>query len=184
MFTRIGRPAAPGDAVALLLECHERIRSFLALARRIAEAGPAAPASVGEAATRVRRYFTEALPLHAQDEEASVLPRLRGLDARVDAELDTMAREHREHEGPTSELVAACEEIARAPERLPELAPRLGRAAAALERHFVEHLGREEAVIFPAMRRLLDRPADEAIIREIRARRAPVRASPSAPRPG
>jgi iron-sulfur cluster repair protein YtfE (RIC family) len=172
MFTRIGKPAAAGDAVDLLLECHERIRSFLALARRIAEAGPSTPASISEAATRVRGYFAEALPLHARDEEASVLPRLRGLDAKVDAELDAMSREHREHERPLHELVAACEELARAPERLLELAPLEGRAAAELERHFVEHLGREETVIFPAMRRLLDAEADAAIMREIRERRA------------
>ena len=88
MLAKIGKPSAADDAVGLLLECHERIRSFLALARRIAEVGPSEPGSVPEAAARVRRYFTEALPLHAQDEEASILPRLRGLDARVDAELE------------------------------------------------------------------------------------------------
>jgi hemerythrin-like domain-containing protein len=172
MLTKIGSPAAAGDAVDLLLECHERIRSFLALARRIAEAGPSEPGSVADAAARVRRYFTEALPLHAQDEEASILPRLRGLDPRVDGELEAMAREHREHERPMRELVAACEQLARVPERLPELAPVVARAAEALDDHFVLHLGREEAVIFPAMRRLLDASADAVIMREIRARRA------------
>ena len=172
MLTKIGKPAAAGDAVDLLLECHERIRSFLALARRIAEVGPSDPGPVPEAAARVLRYFKEALPLHAEDEEASILPRLRGMDPRVDAELEAMAREHREHERPMGELVSACEELARAPERIPDLAAVLGRAAAELERHFVEHLGREETIIFPAMRRLLDGSADAAIVREIRERRA------------
>jgi iron-sulfur cluster repair protein YtfE (RIC family) len=172
MLTRIGSPAAAGDAVDLLLECHVKIRAFLEMARRIAEVGPAEPAAVPEAAARVRRYFTEALPLHAQDEEESLLPRLRGLDPRVDAELDHMEREHREHERPLSELVTACEHLARAPERLSELAPIVGRAAAELERHFDAHLARAEAVIFPAVRRLLDRETDAAIMREIRGRRA------------
>ncbi len=172
MLTNIGRPAAAGDAVDLLLECHERIRSFLALARRIAEANHSEPGLVAEAAARVGRYFTEALPLHAQDEEVSILPRLRGLDATVDAELETMAREHREHDRPMRELVAACERIARRPESLRNLAPLVGRAAAELERHFVLHLGREETVIFPAVRRLLAPSADAAIMREIRERRA------------
>jgi iron-sulfur cluster repair protein YtfE (RIC family) len=172
MLTRIGSPAAASDAVDLLLECHVRIRAFLELARRLAEAGTEAPASVAEAAARVRRYFTEALPLHAEDEEESILPRLRGLDPRVDAELDLMAREHREHERPLSELVTACEHLARAPERLPALAPAVAGAAAELERHFAAHLAREETVIFPAMRRLLERETDAAIMREIRGRRA------------
>src|SRR6266568_4968204 len=171
MLTKIGSPAVAGDAVDLLLECHERIRTFLALARRIAEVGPSEPGSGAEAAARVRRYFTEALPLHAQDEEESILPRLRGLDARVDAELDAMAREHRDHARPLGELVAACDHLAGAPERLPELAPIVGSAAAELERHFAAHLAREETVIFPAMRRLLDRSTDTAILREIRERR-------------
>jgi iron-sulfur cluster repair protein YtfE (RIC family) len=172
MFTQIGKRAAAGGAADLLLECHERIRTFLALARRIAELGPSSPDSVAEAAARVRRYFTEALPLHAQDEEVSILPRLRGRDPRVDAELEAMAREHREHERPMGELVAACERIARAPERRTDLLPTVGRAVTELERHFAEHLGREEAVIFPAMSRLLDRSAHAAILREIRERRA------------
>jgi iron-sulfur cluster repair protein YtfE (RIC family) len=171
MLTRIGKPAAAGDAVDLLLECHERIRSFLALARRIAEVGTSDPGSVSEAAARVRRYFTEALPLHAEDEESSILPRLRGLDPKVDAELEAMTREHREHERPMGELVAACEQIARAPETLSSLASVVGRATEELERHFAEHLGREEAVIFPAMRRLLDPSESAAIIRELRERR-------------
>ena len=172
MLAKIGKPSAADDAVGLLLECHERIRSFLALARRIAEVGPSEPGSVPEAAARVRRYFTEALPLHAQDEEESILPRLRGLDPVVDAELEAMAREHREHERPLRALLGACEQLGRAPESLPGLAPSVEAATAELERHFAEHLGREEAVIFPAVRRLLDRSADAAIVGEIRARRA------------
>jgi len=173
VLTRIGKPAAAGDAVDLLLECHERIRSFLALARRIAEAGPSEP-GVGEAAARVRRYFVEALPLHARDEEESIAPRLRGRDPAVDVELETMAREHRDHEPPLGALVAACEEIAGAPERLPVVAPDLTRAVGELERHFAPHLRREESMVFPAMRRLLDRAEDAAIIGEIRERRSGV----------
>jgi len=41
-----------------------------------------------------------------------------------------------------------------------------------LERHFAEHLQREEAVIFPAVRRLLGPSDDAAIVRELRACRA------------
>ena len=42
MLTQLGKPAPAGDAVDLLLECHGRIRAFLALARRIGEVGAAA----------------------------------------------------------------------------------------------------------------------------------------------
>jgi iron-sulfur cluster repair protein YtfE (RIC family) len=173
MLTGLGKPAAPGDAVDLLLECHQRIRSFLALARRIAEAGPADQEAVPEAAARVHRYFTQALPLHAKDEEESILPRLRGKDPRVDVELEVMAREHAEHERPLGALVEACEVLAHDPARHASLVPALATATEELERHFAVHLRREEEVIFPAVRRLLDRASDSDIVKEIRARRAP-----------
>lgn len=176
MLTRIGGTPAAGDAVGLLLECHERIRSFLALAQRIAAAGPEEAAAVPEAAARVRRYFTQALPLHAQDEEETIVPRLRGLDPAVDAALQEMTREHAEHEAPLAALVGACEELANGPGRLEALAPVVARAASELERHFAVHLAREEEIIFPAMRRLLDRSVDDQIVREIRARRGVVEA--------
>lgn len=171
MLMQLGRPAPAADAVGLLLECHERIRAFLALARRIAEAQAADRDAVLDAAERVRRYFTEALPLHARDEEESILPRLRGLDPAVDVELDAMAEEHRGHARPLGALVAACEEMARAPERLAELQPIVSRSAGELARHFEVHLAREETVVFPAIRRLLGPSADAEIVREIRGRR-------------
>jgi iron-sulfur cluster repair protein YtfE (RIC family) len=172
MLMQLGKPAPAGDAVDLLLECHARIRAFLDLARRIADAIEADDATLSDAAARVHRYFTEALPLHAEDEERSILPRLRGLDAQIDAELLEMSREHSEHAGPLGALVDACRALAADPGRHAEVAPAIAAAARALEEHFVRHLRREEDVIFPAVRRLLDAAADAAIVREIRARRA------------
>jgi hemerythrin-like domain-containing protein len=165
------KPATPGDAVELLLECHARIRSFLDLARHLGGAQGAADEAVADAAFRVSRYFTLALPLHARDEEESVVPRLRGRDPAVDAELEAMVREHREHERPLRALVAACADLARDPSRHDELAATVTRSAAELDSHFAAHLAREEAVIFPAIRRLLDQTADAAVVKEIRLRR-------------
>lgn len=174
MLTRIGTTAStPSDAVDLLVDCHARIRHFLALARGIAERGPSEPAAVPEAAAAVVRYFTRALPLHARDEEESIVPRLRGRDPAVDRALEQMLREHAEHDAPLGALVAACEALARGAGRLAELAPVVARETAALERHFEEHLRNEEAIVFPAMRRLLGAEADAAIVRELRARREP-----------
>lgn len=172
MLTQLGRTAAPGDAVDLFLECHERIRAFLDLARRMAEPPVADDAAVADAATRVHRYFAQALPLHAEDEERSLLPRLRGLDPAVDAALAAMAREHAEHERPIAALLAASQALAAEPRRHPELAPSIGAATRELELHFGRHLRREEEVIFPAARRLLDGAERTAIVREMRARRA------------
>lgn len=171
MLTTIGKtPTAPGT-LDLLVECHDRIRTFLALARRIAEAGAVEREELRQAAGRVARYFGEALPLHARDEEQSIAPRLRGRDPAVDAELEEMTREHAGHEEARLALVGVCQSLAAAPERHAELAPGVRRAAEALEAHFAPHLRREEEVIFPAVRRWLDPAADAQVVREIRARR-------------
>ena len=65
--------AAPQDAVALLLACHARIRRYCAAATAIAHAPQPDRASI----ETTRTYFTEALPLHAEDEEALFLPRVQ-----------------------------------------------------------------------------------------------------------
>ncbi len=171
MLTRLGKPAVPGDAADLLLECHQRIRVFLALAGRLGEAGAQPAEAVADAAFRIRRYFTLALPLHARDEEDSIAPRLRGREPAVDAELAAMAREHREHEPPLAVLVEACAQLARDPGRRAELAAVLRRATRDLGRHFAVHLAREEEVVIPAARRLLDAAADAEVVKEIRLRR-------------
>lgn len=173
MLTRIRETPARGDAVELLVDCHARIRHFVALARRIAERGPDDPSAVPDAARAVVRYFTLALPLHARDEEDSIVPRLRGREAALDTALDVMTGEHVEHEVPLAGLVAACRALADDPGRIAELAPEVGREAAWLERHFEAHLANEEAVIFPALRRLLDPAGDAALVAEIRGRREP-----------
>jgi iron-sulfur cluster repair protein YtfE (RIC family) len=171
MLQRIAMTAAPADAVDLLLECHVRIRAFLATARRLGEAGDAEAALVAETARQVHRYFTHALPLHAADEEESILPRLRGREPELDAALEVMARQHQEHRPPLQVLVSACASLAGDPGRCAQLGPTIAAATTELERHFADHLAREEAVIFPAMRRLLDREADAAITTELRRRR-------------
>ena len=172
MLGKIGRAVAPADAVDLRLECHGRIRAFLALARRLGEASDESAEAVSDAALQVHRYFTLALPLHARDEEESILPRLRGRDPWVDLQLDAMVREHREHERPLGRLVEACAGIGADPGRRPGLAGSVLQASAELDRHFLHHLAREEEVIFPAVRRFLDASTDASIVKEIRLRRS------------
>jgi hemerythrin-like domain-containing protein len=171
MLTNLGKPPAPEDAVALLLECHGRIRSFLDLARRLGVARDVPLDVVADAAGRLHRYFSLALPLHARDEEDSVLPRLAGREREVDRELQAMRREHAEHQDPLRRLLRASVVLASSPSRLPDLAPAVAEAARDLSSHFEVHLAREESVIFPAVRRLLGPVADAEIVAEIRARR-------------
>ncbi len=171
MLTGLGKPPVPSDAVDLLLECHARIRHFVAMASRLGEASAAPPGEIADTAARVHRYFTEALPLHVRDEEDSLAPRLRGRDPALDAAVDALVREHGEHGPALADLAGACAALVRDPGRHGELAPVVRQAALDLARQFEFHLSAEEAIVLPAVRRLLDATADAEIVNEIRQRR-------------
>ncbi|HEU5061001.1 MAG TPA: hemerythrin domain-containing protein, partial [Kofleriaceae bacterium] len=97
-IVRIGQTSGgEGDPVDALLACHDRIRTFVALAGRAA-AGAGAPGEIAEACRRIERYFREAMPLHVADEEESILPRLRGREAALDRALAEMHEQHSAHE--------------------------------------------------------------------------------------
>ncbi len=162
----------PRDAVDLLLDCHARIRSFHALAVKLGEAESPTHAEIIEAAGGVIRYFTLALPLHVEDEETSILPRLTGLDPALDQALSTMRAEHRDIESGLQIVVDHCAQLRAEPARHGELRATLADAAHALDAAWFAHLGAEERVVFPAMRERLDAEAMTAILAEMRARRA------------
>lgn len=171
MLVKLGSRGSEGDVVDLMLECHERIRRFSAMAVRLAAAVDPAETEVREGAGAVRRYFAEALPLHVADEEEDLVPMLRGRDPDVDDALAAMAREHGEHGPDLARLLDLCARLEREPARLAELRDELAPVAARLTTEFAAHLEREERVLFPALRRLPD--ADRVALRaRIRARRA------------
>jgi hemerythrin-like domain-containing protein len=80
----------------LLGACHERVQQRLDLLQRLDAhlASRGADAQARDAATDLLRYFDRAAPLHHEDEERHVLPRLR---ATGHADLaDRLAQEHRQ----------------------------------------------------------------------------------------
>lgn len=170
------RPPVEGPE-GLLLECHERIRRFVGLAAEVG-ARPELPApEVVDACERCARYFREALPLHVEDEEASVRPRLAGAGPEVASALAQMHDEHAAHEPLLAALLAALSAVRLEPgDRVAR--GRLLEAASALRAAFEPHLAREERVIVPALRRLSDGVRAE-LVSELRARRQP--GSPKSP---
>lgn len=168
-----GRRHRPDDVADLLLECHERIRRFLALAVRLGEGGDVPRADVAEAARSVRRYFAEAFPLHVADEERSVVPRLAGRSASLDEALAAMSVEHEAHVAALAELLTLCGRLAEAPELHATLAAPLRATAARLQVMLDAHLEVEERVIIPAIRELIDLVERKAMRDELRRRREP-----------
>lgn len=170
MSDQLGRTPS-GDAVRQLLDAHHRMRSCLALVRRIAEGQLGNPRALEEAAHRVERFFTRKFPLHVHDEEESVAPRLYGREEEVDAALEAMARDHDDQQRPLAVIVTVCKEIARVPAQLPRLAPYLRQALDRVERLLARHFAHEEGIVYPAIRRLLDESAEAQIVMEMGARR-------------
>jgi len=170
MLTHTGTNGISDDAVGLLLECHGRIRAFVELASRLAHVEGVSAGEIADRARTVGRYFADALPQHADDEELSLLPRLAGRDRQVDAALVRMHHDHLGHAAVVARVAEVCGELAASPARHAALSPALGAAAAALREHLERHLALEEEIVFPALRTLLAAGARAEIVRELRSR--------------
>jgi iron-sulfur cluster repair protein YtfE (RIC family) len=158
------------EPAALLLECHQRIRDFCSLARRLTE--PGTPDDItAEAARRVHRYFTEALPLHAADEDETLEPRLRGRSIELDAALDRMSREHQAHQPLIARLCELTSVLAAAPAELANIAAELSTVALQLEDELLDHIEHEERTIIPAIAEYLPPRTRQSIVAQFAARR-------------
>ncbi|MFO0682485.1 MAG: hemerythrin domain-containing protein [Sandaracinus sp.] len=159
---------------ALLLACHEKMRTFAARARSLAAMEPRAESDVevSEEAAAIARYFGESLALHVRDEEESILPRLVGRSPALDRALEAMEQDHAEHEPWLQALVHALGRIAEQPQCLREEQLDLATAAREVEDRLRVHLAAEEATVLPALGALSETER-LAILREIRARRRP-----------
>lgn len=164
---RSAEPPAEGP-LALLGACHARIREHLRMARVLVQASGAEPESaIAATAGAVDRYFRTALPLHIEDEEKSVAPRL---STAQDGALARMRGEHRAHELRCAALLALTEAIEREPHRLREVRAALAEVVPSLCTELEAHLVHEEEALFPAIAALSAHDA-RAIVAEIRARR-------------
>lgn len=179
MITIGSRPrSGPGGLVELLLDCHARIRTFVDLAERIAVTPSIPKIDIREGAHAVRRYFSEALPMHIADEEHTILPRLVGLNATLDAALERMRREHEAHSPHVSTLIAICRELEAEPARHRELRAPLISTTTLIRCDFASHLDTEETLIFPAITRWLT-DQQHTMLAELRGRRSSALASSS-----
>ncbi len=166
------------NLVDQLLECHSRIRHFVDLAHRVATLNDTSEEQIAEACAAIALYFQVALPLHVADEEHSILPRLIGRDNDVDRALETMARQHHEHEADLKTFLEAVEAVAEMPRNAAHKS-RLADATTPLDKQFSEHLALEESKIFPALRKILLDSVESEIIAEFRDRRSIAQPNPA-----
>src|SRR5690554_4243039 len=161
------RPANEvSDWMDMFTACHQRIRDFLALARRIAQHIEAPEPEVVDAAQRVERYFTQAFPLHVADEERSLVPRLMNKTAELDRAIESMHEQHRGHDVPLGQMLATLRDVRARPSNV-LLRRRLGVLVAELESELEAHLELEESVLFPAARRWLSPEQQQEVLGEL-----------------
>jgi iron-sulfur cluster repair protein YtfE (RIC family) len=158
--------------VDLLLECHERIRTFLRMASDLAAVRSAEEDEIRSVAAQIQLYFSEALPMHIADEQELLLPQIASRSPEIDRALAQMVDEHGEHTQWVDRLTALCTIIASDPRQLAAVAPELGRLARELTEDMTKHLELEERVLFPVLRQLSNERREEILIamRERRAR--------------
>jgi hemerythrin-like domain-containing protein len=148
------------DPLELLLECHGRIRRFTDGLEAIAEHLPVCDERVAQTARLCARYFGEALPLHAADEDETLRPRLP-----ASAPLAAMSGEHVWIEEQIPLIVADLGAIVRG-EVPGDFAARTRAFSAALR----AHIAAEEADIFPLIASL-EPGVQEQMVAEMRQRR-------------
>lgn len=176
MLLQLGaKQESEDDVVGLLLGCHRRIRHFCGVARTLGLRADLPDAEVQSACDAVLRYFTLALPLHVEDEEQSIVPRLLAHAPALAPTLQQMESQHARQEPLVEELVRAVIALRTSPQDALARTS-VARAAEALSRDFAEHLVMEEALLFPAIRRELSEAEQQEIRQEQRERR---RADPS-----
>lgn len=88
-------PPPQDSPLDLLRSCHAKMRQFSVGLERVVAAHAAGDPRAAESAPIVARYFREALPNHAADEDESLTPRLVQLDPALAALLARLAEEHR-----------------------------------------------------------------------------------------
>lgn len=169
-------PAAGFDQPWEMLEaCHERVERSLALLLRLAGhlAQQGADGQARDAARDVLRYFDIAAPLHHEDEERHVLPRLRA--AGRDDLADRIAAEHRAMHAAYLALrpgLLALRDAA----ALPDTAAWAGFAAL-----YRGHIALEEASAYPLALGDADAAALAAMGTEMAGRRQGPTAKPASP---
>ena len=168
------RQEPPADVIDMLFACHDRIRRLARLAERVSGAHDFPAIEIQQAAYSLVRYFRHALPLHAQDEDLTLRPRLHEIELGKDVReaLVRMSDEHDVIDRLLEPLFPCWEKLASDGSALSRMPSGFAADATRLRKQLDAHLALEEETIFPALRRYLSADSEAVIAREMRARRA------------
>ena len=178
MTARVSLPGmhSPGagfdQPFELLDACHDRVRRSLDLLARLRAylRDKGCDDSARQAARDVLRYFDIAAPLHHEDEELHVFPPLlAGGDAALTALVQQLQQDHVRMAQRWAEARGALLDLAEA--RTDAFTPGQQAALDAFNACYADHLRHEDDSIYPAARALLGMDTQQAMGREMAARR-------------
>jgi len=168
------KTSQPESAVDMLLGCHERIRHFSSVARRLAHSQDADLEQIRNAAESAYRYFAVALPLHEADENDSLHPRLkRAVPAGnlAGPAADAMVDQHNAIDELLERLLPLLQLLQHNPAKQLELSGEMCAITSRLDELFRTHLDLEEKTIFPAITAHLSGADQDSLVAEMQARR-------------
>jgi hemerythrin-like domain-containing protein len=179
MAIQIGEAPSPtfAEPLALLSDCHRRVKRFLAVLLTVAEDAAGTPLrhEQREAFATALLYFREAAPKHTADEEESLFPRMRAQNsAAAHAALAQLAALEADHQlaGPLHDLI---ERLGQAWLRQGSLAPAeatvLTDSLRTLRDLYEHHIDVEDHQIFPLAGRVLGAAELAEVGREMAGRR-------------
>lgn len=148
-----------------LLRCHDKIRTFLDIAARVA-AREGTPAERADAAADVARYFSTAFFEHAADEDESIFPLL---SVDLTALAGRASAEHLRDEPIVRVLVDECDLISQGVHE-DAVYQKLSGVVSELTPRLLEHLAFEEEFLIPAVATLA-LPLQEQALEEMARRR-------------
>jgi hemerythrin-like domain-containing protein len=165
------------NPLGLLSDCHRRIEMFFARLIDVAESarGGALLDSQREMLDTALRYFAAGAPMHTEDEEKSLFPRLRELgtpeaEAALKA-VEALEADHRAAEAVHAEIDALGRRWLAEGALSAEDAERLLTAARELREAYRGHIAVEDTQLFPLAGKLLGEDALESVGREMAGRR-------------
>ncbi|HEY3412473.1 MAG TPA: hemerythrin domain-containing protein [Armatimonadota bacterium] len=163
--------------LALLSDCHRRVEKFLGVIETVATEGRGRELSAEYRAglETALRYFQQAAPLHTQDEEASLFPRMREVGGNdvVEAlvKLDGLEADHRAAEPLHEEVDVLGRKWLDEGTLPPEDTGRLVEAITRLRSMYASHIALEDTFVFPLAGRVLDEESLSSVGREMADRR-------------
>ena len=162
------------DPLGMLQDCHRRIERFLAILCDVAERAHARSLTEEEAAAihAALTYFREGGRRHTADEEESLFPRIRAVaPAGTLDPLDHLEDDHREADQLHDDIDRLYSDWLTAGALDPAHQQSMLQKTQRLRALYADHIHTEEATVFPAAARILDRDALAAVGSEFRARR-------------